>query len=139
MVTFLTTYSIAPGLSYCVHPHHRNRMRGKSQWTIGANEERDVFVSAKTQNWIQSSEGWGLHIVGGCVAYVGIAQDHARQLFVAKFVNGNQNQFWHGYPADHQRHAQDIPSEFVLRRWLVGGLLPPQKIAKLQRGKPCSL
>jgi hypothetical protein len=114
-------------------------MPRKSKWTIGASEERDVFVNTKTQNWIQLSEGWGLHIVEGRVAYLGIAQDRARQLFVAKFVNSSQNQSWHGYPADHQRHVKDIPSEFVLRKWLDGGLLSPQKIAKLERAKPCSL
>jgi hypothetical protein len=139
MVTFVSTYTIAPGVTYGVHPHHRNGMRRKSQWTISEDQERGVFVDARDKNWILQDIGWGLKIVEGRVAYLGVAQNHITQLFVAKFVNGNRKQSWHGYPADHQRHTQDIPNETMLQRWLDDGVLPPQKIAKLQRGKPCSL
>jgi len=139
MSIFVKQYTIAPGIIYRVHPHHRNRTPGKSQWTISENQERDVFVNSRRQNWLLGDLGWGLHIVAKRVAYLGVASNPNRQLFVAKFVSSNRGQAWHGYPADHQRYTQDIPAEPVLHSWLTSGLLPPQKIAKIQKGKPCNL
>jgi hypothetical protein len=102
-------------------------------------QERDVFVGTLTEDWIADNAGWGLHIASGVVSYLGLARDHLRQVFIAKFVHGNQGLVWHGYPADHQRSAKDIPNESVLRRWLDCHLLSAPKISKLQKGKPCSL
>ena len=56
---------------------------------------------------------------------------------MAKFV-GNRD-IWYGYPADHQRNQQDIPTERVRRIWMQGGVLTPAKIRKITRGQPCRL
>lgn len=69
--------------------------------------------------------------------YVGVAQDHETQVFVAKFTEDQD--VWHGYPADHRRNHQDIPTEYVLGDWMRARLLTPAKIRKLVRGQPCRL
>ncbi len=139
MVSFLATFVIAPGVTYGVHPHHRNGAHGKSQWDISEGQERDVFVNARNQNWLLQDMGWGLHLVAGQVSYLGRAQDRQRRIFVAKFVDGNQNQFWHGYPADHQRNPGDIPVQNILQGWLNAKLLRRAIVRKLVRGQPCNL
>lgn len=139
MAILVNTFNIAPGVTYCIHSHHRNGTPGKSQWSIPKIHERDAFVHARNQNWLLQDVGWGLHIAGGQVAYLGVAQDRKRQLFVAKFVDGDQIQAWHGYPADHQQHPKDIPTQNTLQKWLNANLLRPAVIRKLVRGQPCNL
>ena len=139
MVTSLATYTIEPGVTYGVHPHHRNRSPQKSQWDISRDQELDVFVNARDQHWLSKDLGWGLHIVRARVAYLGKAQDRTRRLFMAKFVDGNRDQKWHGYPADHQRRPSDIPPAPILRDWMNSSLLRRAVVRKVLRGQPCSL
>ncbi len=139
MVTFVTTYHIAPGVIYCIHPHHRNGTRRKSQWDISEDQERDVFANAHSKNWIIMGVGWGLHIVAGKADYLGTAEDRRCQLFFAKFVNRNRDQFWHGYAADHQRRSSDIPSSCILHQWLTADLLRRAVMCKIVRRQPCTL
>lgn len=103
------------------------------------DQEKDVFVGTLIQNWIAGDTGWGLHMAGGQISYLGFARDHLRRVFIAKFVHGSRDLVWHGYPADYQKSAKDIPNESVLRCWLDARLLSAPKISKLQKGKPCSL
>jgi hypothetical protein len=138
-MTPLKTYTIHDGTTYCVHPQHRDKTHGKSQWTISMNEERDVFLGTLTQSWVAQDAGWGLRVDDGRITYLGVARDHVRQVFIAKFVHTNHRHTWHGYPADHQSCVKDIPDESILRSWLDTRLLSPAKICKLQKGKPCSL
>ena len=139
MVSFVSTYTIAPGVTYCVHPHHRNGTPHKSQWSIPESQERNVFIHARDQNWLLQTVGWGLHVVNGRVEYLGTTHNGTRCLFVAKFVDASENHTWHGYPADHQRRPSDIPSVCILQRWMTSNLLRRAVIRKIVRGQPCSL
>ena len=137
---------VAPGVYYVNHPHHRDpAQRDKSQWTISRDDERDVFRLTVTRRWYLSPTGWGLHLPNGVAAYLGHARDltdtgrEARRLFVAKFIQDMGNTVWHGYPADHQRHAANVPPESLLKSWAEAGFLRWSTISKVLRGKPCSL
>jgi len=79
----------------------------------------------------------GLHLPAGKPDYLGVAQDHEAIVFVAKFTEDQD--VWHGYPADHRRKHGDIPTEPVLDGWMRDGLLTPANIRKLTRGQPCRL
>ena len=94
-------------------------------------------MGARTSHWLVGKIGWGLHLAAGKPDYLGVARDHETKVFVAKFT-GEQN-VWHGYPADHRRNHQDIPTEQVLTAWIRDGLLARAKIRKLTRGQPCRL
>lgn len=129
----------APNNAYHCHPDHRNGNLNKSQWTITQVQELDAFRYAEANKWLDGAKGWGLHLVNGAAQYLGISVSRVTQLFVAEFVAGNAPVLWHGYPANHQAHAQDIPHAQVLKDWMKLNLVAAPKIRKLMRGQPCSL
>jgi hypothetical protein len=134
-----TPISIAPGTIYTPNPVHRNATRNKSQWTIPLKSELDVFKQAFTSMWLTGTQAWGLYIDGntGSILYLGVAQDHMKQIFIAKFVDGTAKNDWHGYPADHGNSA-DTPDTRILNMWLMARVLSPAKIRKIGRGQPCN-
>jgi hypothetical protein len=130
---------IVAGVEYGCHPDHRNGNHHKSQWTISQREEVQSFTHSHTQAWFIGSRGWGLHIANGVPEYLGVAVDRSRRLFVARFVDGNADQKWHGYPADHQNKANDRLPEELKRLWLQDNVLAPAKVRKLAKGERCNL
>ena len=91
----------------------------------------------RANHWIENESGWGLHYSNGVLDYLGLAQDHTTQVFIAKFV-GNQGT-WHGYPADHQQNRQDIPAERIRKIWIDTNVLRRAQIRKITKGQPCRL
>jgi len=137
-------FEVLPGIFYVNHPHHRDPANpDKSQWTIAREYERDVFRITMTRHWCDSRTGWGLHTPDGLVQYLGRARalpgETGARLFVAKFVHDITSPIWHGYPADHERHPSNIPPEPLLKSWGDAGFIRWAAIAKVLRGKPCSL
>lgn len=130
---------IVPGIEYACHPDHRNGNHNKSQWIISQADEVQSFRYAHAQAWILNSRGWGLHIQNGAPDYLGVGVDRNRRLFVARFEDGNANQKWHGYPADHQSKVNDRLPEELKQLWLENSVLTPAKVRKLAKGEPCSL
>ncbi len=124
---------------YVIHPHHRNGMRTKSQWTIPQPEEMSCFSDSYLTIWRTHGAGWGLHVINLTPNFLGISKDQLRNLFIAKFVCKAGQQEWHGYPADHQIHTQDRPTTEILNSWLNSNILPAAKIRKISKGQPCSL
>jgi hypothetical protein len=131
----------APGIRYLIHPHHRNGMADKAQWRIRVPQEVSVFATSLQRNWTDQGQGWGwgLYVVNGRAAYLGVGRDHVIRLFIAKFVDGTHANQWHGYPVDHRRGQSNCPTERVMNDWLQTEALPPAKISKIARGKPCRL
>jgi hypothetical protein len=125
-------------MSYVINQHHRNGNRAKSQWRITIPDEKASFENARTNGWLTPDTGWGLHLVNGNAVVLGVAQDHATSVFLAKYV-GSASGPWHGYPADYRSNSQDIPTPHVLGEWCVKGLFSAAKIRKISRGQPCNL
>lgn len=132
------SHEVETGIFYTHHPHHRNQTPQKSQWSIPETSELGVFARCRQETWYVDGNGWGLHFVEGAVRYLGVGQDHATRVFIAKFVANSDESQWHGYPADHIRRS-DRPCEQILRQWLGGEVLPPAKIRKISKGQPCRL
>jgi hypothetical protein len=130
-------FPITQGVDYTPNPLHRNWTSGKSQWTVQVAEEVAIFTNVHTSSWIEAGVGWGVYYNNGAIDYLGIAQDHITQVFLAKFVS-DQNT-WHGYPADHQRNRKDIPPPSITKRWLQNNILPRAKVRKILRGESCKL
>lgn len=131
--------SLPAAPNYQINPVHRNGTYGKSQWTVNTSAELVAFDQAWTSGWCAQDVGWGLYTPAGSPEYLGVAQDHATLVFVAKFVADAQGCTWHGYPADHRRNQHDIPSESIRKSWLDARLLPLPKIRKLGKGQRCTL
>jgi hypothetical protein len=77
---------IVNGIFYYHHPHHRNWANNKSQWLITEPEETVCFRHALNQGWLLNQIGWGLHFQNNRIDYLGLAQDHQTNVFIAKFV-----------------------------------------------------
>jgi len=125
-------------MTYVINQHHRNGNRAKSQWRITIPEEQASFENARGCGWLETDAGWGLHLVNGNAEVLGVAQDHATSVFLAKYV-GSEGGPWHGYPADYRNNVQDIPTPNVLGAWCSKGHFSPAKIRKISRGQPCNL
>jgi len=133
---------ILPKVYYIHKIDHRNGSSEKSQWTISEPIERQCFHRAYTSWRCTKHTCWGLHFESSKVAYLGVSKSSAaiaRNLFIAKFGDSNENSKWHGYPADHVLNQQDIPPEDVLAMWLQTQHLRPAAIRKLSRGQKCKL
>jgi hypothetical protein len=135
--------AIAPGVFYASHPDHRTAgLFHKSQWTISVPDETSCFDRTFKSKWINPPQwGWGLYMCGASVAYLGVSAKAAgseQKLFIAKFVDGNADMHWHGYPADPRRGPQDVPPPPILSLW-TGQYLRKPLIRKISRGQQCSL
>jgi hypothetical protein len=140
MVRIPKNHAIDKDVTYAAHPHHRDvsRQQLKSQWTITEAEEVASFKSARGSGWIDLVQGWGLHRPKASIEGLGTATDGQTTLFIAKFISKNSTP-WHGYPADHQRRLEDVPTERHLREWLDQGLVSNAAVRKLVKQQPCSL
>lgn len=127
-------------MPYTPHPHHRDAIYAaqKSQWCISINEEHACYATATAETWTSGGYYWGLHVVGHAPAVLGTAPLPAQYpLKIAKFV-GNQDE-WHGYPVAHWLSPFDKPGAEVLRQWVISGLINRPAMAKVHRGKKCTL
>lgn len=128
---------MTPLEQYQPNPVHRNGTQEKSQWRITTPEELACFQATVENQWRLGNVGWGLHSPAGTPEYLGVAEDHATMVFIAKFVG--KQAIWHGYPADHQRNFQDIPDGTILDIWMKLNLIAAAKARKILRGQPCRL
>ncbi len=139
-------HEIFVGIYYLHKADHRNGSPKKSQWIITKDEERSSFKRAFNSKWIvlsHSESYWGLHFdEHDQVANLGISKSSGPDrfaIFIAKFVDGNKNDKWHGYPANHVMNNQDIPPEEILLKWARAEYIRKQLIRKLLGGMKCKL
>jgi len=124
---------------YVISSQHRATGNpNKTVWTLDYNAEVDCFKLSKTSEWIQDNYGWGIKVINSVIQYLGHNFENER-LKLAKFVDGNQNDIWHGYPADYLRRSQDRPPTFVLKNWVEEGYLSKAKMNKIRRGQSCNI
>lgn len=140
-MAYVPQTQVLNGVTYSRPPYHRRPpTSGKSFWTIAVNQEHQVFVQAHQANWGDAYNEWGVFIRQNAISFLGKAQDHTTNVFIAKFVGDpNQNGHWHGYPADYQANTQDTPLPEVLQEWVQLGYLSGSKMRKIIKGQPCSL
>src|ERR1700686_2260099 len=131
---------IEPGIRYLIVPKHRNGTPGASQWTVGVNIELDIYVTTRMNGWLNVLDGWGLLLERGTAIYLGLAEDHATNVFIAKFVGSEvgADQVWHGFPVLNN-HDDGRPTAQVAFDWQHRGLLRAATVRKLIQGKPCAL
>ena len=135
-------YEICQGVYYIHKMDHRDNTYEKSQWTINPGSERDCFRLAHDSQWCITPHGWGLYFVNGKASNLGKTSAQVterRDIFIAKFVDGNRNSKWHGYPADHVKNRQDIPPVFVLRNWADSQFINWKTVRKITGGQKCKL
>jgi len=132
---------------YIVVAYHRDNSRGKkSKWVINEEEELECFIASQEEMWVDEHTAWGIKYefveekktLKIIIDAVGVSE-HDEDLHIAKFVDSNENNTWHGYPADYRRKKQDIPPADVLSAWMEAGILKKHQASKIKRGKKCNL
>lgn len=133
-----STYDIGNGISYIISAAHRRKSSQKSRWTINTNEEMTCFSNSMINTWKQDFNAWGLHIINNTPNILGKGINN-EDLKVAKFVDGNQNNIWHGYPANILANKQDIPPISILQLWKKLNYINKSDIKKIRQQLPCNL
>ncbi len=124
---------------YIISSQHRRRGNpNKSIWTISFEEEVNCFIQALNSNWKTGTEAWGIRLNGNILQVVGL-NNYRQELKLAKFVDGNKINIWHGYPADYMSKAQDRPATNILKAWVNNGFLTKAKMSKIRLGQSCNL
>jgi hypothetical protein len=127
--------------SYIIVSAHRHRNPPqKSKWTIAPNKEVAIFTHAIKNNWKENNGyiSWGALKNGSKTLVLG-KNCLGENLHISKFVDGNNNNMWHGYPADYIRNIQDRPAMKILVLWRNAGIIKKKHAAKIRNGIPCNL
>ena len=127
-------FEIGNGLRYVHNDVHRNQTPDKGQWTIAKEEERASFKTSFDEKWLESTEGWGIHIVSNKADYLGTDRN-GNLAFFAVFIDKNTSGIWHGFPAT----PLDSPSPNVIKSWLNKGLVRKKALKLLTMGQSCNL
>ena len=125
--------------TYIISSQHRATGNpNKTVWVLDFNDEVQCFTQSKTSEWIQDNYGWGIKVINSNLQNIGHNFEN-ETLKLAKFVDGNGNDKWHGYPADYLRRSQDRPPTFILKNWVDQGYITKAKMSKIRKGQLCNL
>lgn len=113
--------------------YHRDKNPKKSQWIVSVDQEVDCFAQTKSENWISKDRGWGIIIQNKRLGKIGISV-LGEDLSIARFECKNNNDEWHGYPADLKNKTDDIPIDDVLIVWRNSGYINKSEFIKIRRG-----
>lgn len=131
-------FEIDSHTTYTCKGYHRGQpTEHKSVWVITPTEEIDCFKQTLDKQWINhmadKSIGWGFIKNSGFIRIgIGTTPEH-RELFYAKFIDGNNNCQWHGYPADYKRIGDRV-SLNISKRWRTEGIITKHEFSRLMRG-----
>lgn len=134
-----------PNVFYINNPQHRDNNPNKSQWLLSEQDERTCFEDAfgiqiRELGLVEVDVCFGLWLVNDDLIRLGTSAQNSntpnRELFIAKFVDGNQNSRWHGYPADHRLKKGDTPTE-ILPVWVRLELITASEMRKISQQKRC--
>ena len=125
---------------YTISKKHRGHNKEKSYWLIKMPREIALFRSALKDGYENKANytAWNLNIVNEEICIVGYTVDK-KELKIAKFVDSNHNEKWHGYPANYIKNSQDRPSAKVLELWNTAGYISTATMKKIKGGQPCNL
>lgn len=106
-----------------------------SIWTIDHREEYIVFLKSKP-NLSNNGISWGIHTPNGSLDKLGDSECGIYDLKFAKFTSHeNNDDLWHGYPANYINNTQDRPDSPYLTDLVRKGYITKAKMKKVQKGK----
>ena len=111
----------------------------KSVWTITYEEEVMCFIMSINSNWNDDSISWGIKLSSSSSLHVIGKNTANEELKIAKFVDGSNNDIWHGYPADYKNNVQDIPPSTVLEKWKNNKYINKSHVRKIKQQLLCNL
>lgn len=119
---------------YLISPKHRGHpSHDISVWSIDFDDEVKCFTNCYSNGWHNHSNGWSFIPAGpGQLLMLG-RNLRSPELQIAKFVE-NQNQ-WHGYPADIRNKPGDKPLPHILINWLHDGHISKSIMTRIKQGQ----
>lgn len=120
--------------SYLISKKHRgNPTRDISVWSIVFEAEIECFTSCYTNGWFFETQGWSflLSDQGGLTTLGHNLRNN--DLVIAKFTE-DQN-CWHGYPADIRNKPHDKPLPSILQVWRNAALITKTTMARIKMGQ----
>jgi len=138
--TFDTELDLKPHTAkrYIISTAHRRKQRSKSRWTVSAEVEIDCFIGSDLNRWVENVVAWGVLKGEGRLLELG-KNSQKESLKIAKFVDLQNTNVWHGYPADYCRNHQDRPGARILKDWRLKDIIEKHHITKIRQGKECNL
>ena len=122
-----------------VSQHRTSGYRNKSRWVVSKQEEVDCFRQSLQKEWLCVGTGWGVIIDNSNKLKILGINHFNEDSKIAKFIDGNKSNLWHGYPADVKRKVKDIPPVAILNKWRVENIIKKCHVSRIQRGATCSL
>lgn len=123
---------------YFISSSHRRTSKDKSRWLINIESEVQCFIESDIKEWYEETIIWGIVKDGHDLLILG-ENPKKEGLKIAKFVDKEGNNLWHGYPADYVRNFQDRPGIKVLQKWREANHIEKHHIVKIRQGKECNL
>lgn len=122
---------------YTINPKHRSKPTGDiCTWIIDEKTEKQIWEQAISENWIADNKSWGIKVENSRIIQVG-TNIRKEFLIIGKFIDGNRNEDWHGYPANYVRNNHDVPPESILSTWLALEMINRAKWSRIRRQKDC--
>lgn len=104
-----------------------------SVWEIDIDTELICFTSCYQNSWHTGGKGWSF-VAGGIRKLSTLGYNLRNQeLIIAKFVE-DQNQ-WHGYPADIRHKPGDKPLPNILANWFNNGFISKSLMTRIKQGQ----
>ena len=134
-----TPIPITNNVNYIISSQHRRAGNvNKCLWTVSFENEVECFTDSLNNEWIEGKHAWGVRFINAVLEPLGEANG-GRILKIAKFVDGNRINVWHGYPADPMTRGQDRPTTAILKIWVNNGYITKSKMSKIRLGQTCNL
>jgi hypothetical protein len=95
-------------------------------------------VFSLQNQWSQDNHHWSFYSYNSVAQAIG-KNCRNDSLYIAKYVDGNNSNTWHGYPVDPRRGTYDRPSSDILHQWVQMGIIDKPQANRIKAGKTCSL
>lgn len=124
---------------YTISAQHRGHRQYKSNWSIRMYQEVYLFIDALTNEYEDTYTAWNLKVDSDNNVCVIGKSDDGHELKIAKFIDSDKKEWWHGYPAHYVKNIQDIPPAKILLDWQKKGYITTATMKKIKGGQPCNL
>lgn len=123
--------------TYTPNTHHRNKRPDKTQWhkTISLQQEKEIWQFGHTQKWRRKNSVFSVYPDDtNNLRFL----DDKKELNYARFT-GDQQEDWHGWPANPKRQRLDLPTSEIFDIWVTKKYTNRCRVRKVRGLQECSI